>query len=301
MFMDYNTAGGTSTPPNSNNPRAGEELAAPLQRPETEAANLRTQPEDHMADRDDFLKSELFARGWTPSIIRDFLGQPDETPHRRGGGHYCLYRKHRVYDAEARPDWREAVERRKKRETAPPKSIDLLLAIFAVNRSAKRHRDSAQTYYQKRKHGFAKKERMIKTELYALKDRGIAAAYAAGRIEASFRCADGLIEYRGEGYCFHSALHPQNVQIPEVGNAESFRVEAKPRGAKEPKLKDAVFTLKALPEVPENFMRLQPQWHKQETENRERKQREWAQRRRDPEICAMGGQVLDWCVSDFDE
>jgi hypothetical protein len=29
-----------------------------------------------------YLKSDLFGRGWTPALIRNFLGDPDETPGR---------------------------------------------------------------------------------------------------------------------------------------------------------------------------------------------------------------------------
>jgi tellurite resistance protein len=38
----------------------------------------------------------------------------------------------------------------------PAKQVDLLAAIFAVNRSAKRYRDAAETHYRERMHGFAR-------------------------------------------------------------------------------------------------------------------------------------------------
>jgi hypothetical protein len=87
------------------------------------------------------------------------------------------------------------------------KSIDLLAAFFAVNRSAKRYRDSGQIYYRKRLHGFAGNARSPKKKLYDLKDKRIARAYLDNRI-APVAINGGWVEYRGEGYCFHSSLLP---------------------------------------------------------------------------------------------
>lgn len=216
-----------------------------------------------------FLKQELLARGWTPGLINRFLGAPDETPHRYGGGHYCVYLGDRVKEAETKHEWQEAVKQCRNRKEAPPQTIDLLAAIFGVTRAAKRYRDAAQTCYQKRKHGFAGTFRSRKEELYGLKDKGIVAALAAGRIRP-VRLNGGLIEYSGEGYCFHSTLLPPQadmlpsvdssgptaVLLPGLPQSEPLRVEAKPRQSNEPRLKDAVFTLEALPVVSKEFKRL---------------------------------------------
>ena len=238
-----------------------------------------------------FLKKDLLRRGWTEGLIKRFLGQPDDTPHRYGGGYYCVYHAARVRQAEANPEWQQAVNRRKNRKEHPPQKVDLLAAIFAATRSAKRYRDAAQTCYRAGKHGFAGHARRQKASLYALKDRGIAAVYLAGRIAPVRRVGDGLVEYRGEGYCYHSTLHPKGLDMPVAAESHPLLVEAKPREAAEPKLKDAVHTLKALPEVPDSFARLVPEWQKKQQEERRRKQLEYKQGREqrwrdgDDEVC----------------
>lgn len=208
------------------------------------------------AGKETFLKQDLLLRGWTPGLIKRFLGEPDETPHRNGGGHYCIYSRRRVLAAEAELEWQQAVEHRQNRKPKPPKAIDLLAAIFAATRAAKRFRDAAQSCYQKGSHGFATTFRLRKEMLYALKDKGIAAGFATGRIKPITRTAH-LVEYRGEGYCFHSTLLPDSTTLAEASTAQPLRVEAKPREAAEPRLKDALFTLESLPNVPARFIRLE--------------------------------------------
>ena len=57
-----------------------------------------------------------------------------------------------------------------------------------------------------------------------------------------------LTLYRGEGYAFHSYLRPDGwtFSIVDAEASEVLRVEAKPKGQKEPRLKDALFTLSKL-------------------------------------------------------
>lgn len=248
-----------------------------------------------------FLKKDLLRRGWTEGLIERFLGEPDEMPHRYGGGYYCVYNAARVKQAEANPEWQQAVNRRKNRREHPPQEVDLLAAIFSVTRSAKRYRDAAQTCYRAGKHGFAGQARRQKVSLYALKDRGIAAACLAGRIAPVRRVGDGFVEYRGEGYCYHSTLFPTGLDVPVAAGSQPLLVEAKPREAAEPKLKDAVYTLKALPEVPDRFARLVPEWQRKQQQERRRKQLEYEQaceqrwRDRDDEVCSDCGELLQDC------
>jgi len=132
------------------------------------------------------------------------------------------------------------------RKSRPPETVDLLVAIFAVNRSAKRYRDAAQALYQANQHGFAGDSRKKKETLYELKERGIAAAVRQGRL--SYVGMNGrLALYRGDGYCFHSTIVPATSPNEQIGELLIFR-EACPRGATEARLKDAVSTLKNLPE-----------------------------------------------------
>jgi len=133
--------------------------------------------------------------------------------------------------------------REEKRKPAP--TPELLPAIHAVNRAAKRWRDAAQRYYDSGMFGLASNARRKKESLYALKDRGIAAAFHSGRI-APIEIHAGLCLYQGDGYSFHSPLTPKCVEVPE-GDASPITVEAKPQAAKEPRQRDAMALLAALP------------------------------------------------------
>ena len=151
----------------------------------------------------------------------------------------------------------ESATRPKRRVAShPPKKIDLLHAIFAVTRAAKRFRDAASSCYDRNAHGFAGTNRARKKELNELKDRGIVAAVAAGRI-APVAARGNLTEYRGEGYCYHSLLRPVDWSVLGAPNeSEPLTVEAKPRTSHEPRLKDAIFTLAELPSDQMGFIRI---------------------------------------------
>lgn len=183
---------------------------------------------------------------WTRALVDRYLGEPDEVRRRYGGGEYYLFALARVERAEKCSGFaRDVAKRNAPKEIRP---CDLLAAIFAVNRAAKRWRDTAQKHYQAGSHGLARTAREKKESLYELKDQGIAAAYTAGRINVVERHA-GLILYRGEGYCFHSRLEPMELdEIPE-GDSAPIEIEAKPKGAKEPRQIDAIAHLEALPGV----------------------------------------------------
>ncbi len=62
-----------------------------------------------------------------------------------------------------------------------------------------------------------------------------------------------MIENR---YCFHSVLVPESAPIQELSDEQFFK-EAQPKEFGEAKLKDAVLTLRELPE-PAGFRRLNP-------------------------------------------
>ncbi len=149
---------------------------------------------------------------------------------------------------------REDLVPKQQRQSIPPETVDLLAAVFTVNRAAKRYRDTSQSHYQGRRHGLSRVASERKRDLYSAKELGLAAAYKAGRI--TFCGTHGrLAVYRGEGYCFHSLLIPADV--PEETQAltdKTLIIESKPKGVGEARLKDAVFTLKDLPQ-PEGFRR----------------------------------------------
>jgi hypothetical protein len=194
------------------------------------------------------LKKKEF--GLTDSMIKK-LGPPDKlvpNPHYKSGPPAQLYLVTKVKRWIARN--RDSVDKAKYRREykAEPKQCDLLASIFVVNRAAKRHRDAARTHYECDLHGFAGHAKSRKESLYGLKDRGIAAAFEAGRIQA-VQIHGGLCLYRGEGYCFHSTLVPIGVDIPRSTDDAPITVEAKPRGSGEPLVRDAWATLEELPEA----------------------------------------------------
>ena len=162
---------------------------------------------------------------------------------------YVCYELFRVSDC---------VERRQQR-VVPPVQIDLLQALFTANKAAKRLRDAAECHYNGGRYGLATNAKHRKDALYALKDRGIVAAYQSSRI--ALVCVHGrLAVYRGEGYCFHSLLVPAGFDISSVEaadeGAEHVWVDASPKGKGEARLKDAEYTLRSLPICEDGFVRL---------------------------------------------
>ena len=136
---------------------------------------------------------------------------------------------------------------------------DLILCIREISRAAHRERDAAQAAYQAGRHTLAGNSRRRKEGYYALKDRGIAHAFACGLLRYAGRVPQGLglYEYADGGMsCFHSTLHPAGVEQATVADhPEVLQVPAKEK-VKGVSLKRVVATLKALPEVEmEKFVR----------------------------------------------
>jgi hypothetical protein len=141
-----------------------------------------------------------------------------------------------------------------KRMRNKPQEVDLLLAIYTVNKAAKRARDMADKHYTGNRHGLSGYNKELKQKLYQLKDRGISEAYKKRRL--TFRGFHGrLAVYEGEGYSFHSRLVPAEINPPtaEELQSEPVYIDAYPKGTKESKLKDAEFTLAKLPSEPDGF------------------------------------------------
>lgn len=127
------------------------------------------------------------------------------------------------------------------------KEIDLLSAIFVVNKTAKRYRDSGTAYYHQRMHGFAAVSKDKKLHLYGLKDRGLKKAYIEGLLEfCGFN--HGMALYRGGGYCFHSFTYPTEFsnKLSEMDLNETIKIPSSEKGVKESRLKDAVLTLEKI-------------------------------------------------------
>lgn len=139
----------------------------------------------------------------------------------------------------------------KKRRQIPPKEVDPLLAIFTVNKAAKRYRDAAQSAYQQKEHGLSKANKYKKESLYQLKDKGIKYAHHNGLIDLVGRHGAFAL-YRGGGFCFHSYMIPKGANPdPVAGDSieETFKIPSQSKAKTEPRLKDAVFTLETLADI----------------------------------------------------
>lgn len=157
----------------------------------------------------------------------------------------------------------------KKRKEIPPEKIDLLLAIFVVNKAAKRSRDASQSLYLSAKkcfsrndrrkknslHNLSRVQKFQKENLYELKEKGIMHAYEKGLITPVGNHG-GFLLYRGDGFSFHSRIAPENISIEPIrdgADEETFMIPATVKEKGEPRLKDAVFTLEELPDIEEGF------------------------------------------------
>jgi hypothetical protein len=196
-----------------------------------------------------FTKTELKLRGWTDLLIRKLLVEPDEM--RRHCNHPSwppmqLYVQSRVKRKEktkafqkvqvARETRRSNAAKRREQEKANPP--DILVALFTLNRRAKRCRDLAQSCYLRRKHAQAATMRKEKEEIYELKGQVLHYLVKHGILTGGeyHQLAGGnwAEVLTGNGYCFHRpALPPEN---PESGAIVIPTIEAKPKGRREPTL-----------------------------------------------------------------
>ncbi len=123
--------------------------------------------------------------------------------------------------------------------------IDTLAALWAINRRAKRCRDLASTHYKTGTHGFAAVSKAEKLELYRLKGQALHYLLLEKRLEVvghhRFPEGNWAEVLKGSGYTFHRPCPTQQGQAVN----EIDEIEAKPRGSKEPRLKDALYSIKA--------------------------------------------------------
>jgi hypothetical protein len=143
-------------------------------------------------------------------------------------------------------------------QSIPVSPETVLLAVWSVNRAAKRRRDAAASSYEQHQHGFAGHHRCKKQEYYDLKDRGLAWLAHYNHIAATHRHGQ-LVSWSGCGYRFHSTLLPPDIELPETDGSAVF-IDAKPRISKELRLIDAVALLESLPSLISNFRRVMPAW-----------------------------------------
>jgi hypothetical protein len=79
--------------------------------------------------------SALKARGWTDTLIRDFLGPPDHTrphPHYRSAAPMRLYARSRVEAVEASAAWAHVQDRAGRRKAAAAKAVQTKTTALRV-------------------------------------------------------------------------------------------------------------------------------------------------------------------------
>lgn len=155
-----------------------------------------------------------------------------------------------------RLDQAEPIKRREIAAAALPVTPEnVLVAVWSVNRAAKRRRDAASACYSADAHGFAGHHRERKERYYLLKDRGVAWLAQRGQLTAVHRHGR-LVVWEGGGFRFHSTLAPPDHQsLPNLGD-DRVAIEAKPRSSREMRLVDAEALLSAVSADLSAFTRL---------------------------------------------
>jgi hypothetical protein len=192
---------------------------------------------------------------WTEAAIRKFLPSADievRRSYQHGNYKVRIFRLVDVVTAEKSELFsahRMMYLRRLKRQ-GEVATLPLIDAIREASRSAHRWRDRAASRWARSARKAAGSASHEKSRWYALKDRGIAAAYENGLLRYAGGSPQGMAvyEYDGGGMsCFHSTLHPANtVRNILDGHPEVLMVPAK---RQELRLKDVEHTLSSLPEI----------------------------------------------------
>jgi hypothetical protein len=163
-----------------------------------------------------------------------------EVGKRRNKKCYPVFSGVVVLDGDQATLMQAVAEKGKKRQ----KNVDrlpVLAALFTLNRRAKRCRDLAQTYYQRRMHGVAAEMKREKNRIYDIKGQVLLHMVEAGVLVGGkfhrFEFGNWAEILAGGGYTFHRPCPPQEEANIEAAMIES--IEAKPKSAKEPTLEVA--------------------------------------------------------------
>lgn len=170
-----------------------------------------------------------------------FRVRPDQEPHAVVGGR--VGGRYRWWDV-FRDD---QVEPLRRRVTPPATTVPILSAVWAINRHAKRLRDRASAWWSGCRRDLAGQNAERKREYYALKGQCLHHLLADGRVAVTGYCRFGQSGdlwsevLAGGGYTFHRPCPPVE-NLRDVPNLVG--IEAKPRGAGEPRLRDALLTVR---------------------------------------------------------
>lgn len=168
------------------------------------------------------------------------------------------------------PKLRQALAAMAQKRQQQVDGLAVLAALFTLNRRAKRCRDLAQRYYQKRMFGFATKLKEEKETIYGLKGQVLHHMVEAGVLVGGkyhrFTGGNWAEVLHGGGYTFHRPCPPQagDTAVDEIES-----IEAKPKGAKEPSLEVAFEAVEAFLEGKERAVVYQWPPVQRQTRNRE--------------------------------
>lgn len=189
----------------------------------------------------DLIKDPQIALSATEWKKRGFKVKKGEKPHTKRSGYLegSGYQTWSVF----REDQLEPII---SRESHPPKEVPLLLALHVVDNSARRQRDAASKHYAARNHGFAGKCKRQKKSLYELKAQALHYMIEEGLLNFSgyniFGEDNWAEVWQNETYTFHRPC-PEPEQKPETQVFLNM-VQSEKKKKSEPRLKDAIFTLK---------------------------------------------------------
>jgi hypothetical protein len=149
----------------------------------------------------------------------------------------------------------DQVEPRRRLFVPPPKQIPILAAVWAINRHAKRLRNRASAWWEDGRRDLAGTNAARKRTYYRLKGQCLQYLLSEGILTVTGHVrfgSDGSLWaeiVEGDGYSFHRPCAPvEGAEVPQI-----HRIEAKPKKATEPRLRDAELTirnyLKERPEV----------------------------------------------------
>lgn len=163
--------------------------------------------------------------GETPHCIRS-------VPCGRGAKSYPVYRD-------------DQVSPKRPRLEKPSQIIDILAAVWGINRRAKRCRVLTRIHYENGAHGLTRTRKDEMRELYRLKAQALHYLHAEALVTIvgyhRFPTGNWAEVMQGGGYSFHRPCPPQDcATVVEIGE-----IDAKRREPTEPRLKDAIFTVQS--------------------------------------------------------
>jgi hypothetical protein len=133
--------------------------------------------------------------------------------------------------------------------SGPPRTVPILLALWSLNRFAKRFRDASRVGFNEGNHEWARWYSSLKASIYPLKEQCLHYLLANGELEVNghHRFKGGISDgnwaevLAGDGYQFHRPCPPPSPPPDDLVELEG--IEAKPVDATEATYRDALFTV----------------------------------------------------------